>query len=163
MADLDIEEGVHPTGRMSDRLPRMELISRRERHRRWTVEQKREIIAEMLTPGVRATDVARKYEITTGQLYTWRRLLLDGKLDELPIPTPGFVRVDVLAAPRSAEGSTSETTAPRAAEPTFEPATSGGRHGGVMEIELICGTRIRVDADINHEALGRVLRALGRQ
>jgi hypothetical protein len=107
--------------------------------------------------------VARKYEITTGQLYTWRRLLVDGKLDELPIPTPSFVRVDVVATPRPAEGTPPETIAHRVAEPNCEPATSCGRHGGVIEIELICGTRIRVDADINHEALGRVLRALGRQ
>lgn len=164
MADADIEEGVHPTGRMSARLPRMELISRRERHRRWTVEQKREIVAEMLTPGVRATDLARKYEITTGQLYTWRRLLRDGKLDELPVPAPSFVRVGVVAVPRAAEGATSETpAAPRVAEPTCKLATGGWRHGGVIEIELVCGTRIRVDADITHEALGRVLRALGRQ
>jgi transposase len=98
MMNDDVAASARPTGRMSARMQRIELISRRERHRQWTIEQKRTAVEEMLAPGANVSDVARKYEINTGQLYTWRRLMLAGKLGELPAAAPGFVRVDVVGA-----------------------------------------------------------------
>ena len=41
-------ESAHTTGRMSARSRRIEVITRGERRRRWSVEQKREIAAESL-------------------------------------------------------------------------------------------------------------------
>ena len=65
---------------MSARNQRIELITRGERRRRWSVEQKREIAAESLEPGVSPITVARRYGISSGLLYTWRRHLLEGSL-----------------------------------------------------------------------------------
>ena len=39
----------------------MEVITGRERRRRWTAEQKREIAAESLQPGTSPVMVARRY------------------------------------------------------------------------------------------------------
>jgi hypothetical protein len=50
--------------------PRIELITRGERRRRWTVEQKQTIAAQSLAPGASPTEVARQYGISSGQLYT---------------------------------------------------------------------------------------------
>ena len=47
----EIESG-HTTGRMSARRQRIEVITRGERWRRWSIEQKREIAAESLEPNV---------------------------------------------------------------------------------------------------------------
>jgi transposase len=63
-------ESAHTTGRMSARSQRIEVITRGERRRRWSVEQKREIAAESLEPGRSPITVARRYGLSSGQLYT---------------------------------------------------------------------------------------------
>jgi transposase len=163
MMNDDVAESARPTGRMSARMQRTELISRRERHRQWTIEQKRAAVEEMLAPGAKVSDVARKYEINTGQLYTWRRLMLGGKLGELPATAPSFVRVDVVGA--TSQGEHSEPLATRAALQFARPATerTGIQASGMIEIELSCGTRVRVDSGVDSRALGCVLRALARR
>ena len=63
-------ESAHTTDRMSARSQRIEVITRGERRRRWSVEQKREIAAESLEPGISPITVARRYGISSGLLYT---------------------------------------------------------------------------------------------
>ena len=60
------------------------MITRGERRRAWTVEQKREIARESLAPGASVAAVARKHEIPTGLLYTWRKRLQRGELGGEP-------------------------------------------------------------------------------
>jgi transposase len=84
---------------MSARSQRVEVITRGERRRRWSVEQKREIAAESLEAGVSPITVARRYGISSGQLYTWRRHLLEGSLGTSAQPVARFARVDVMATP----------------------------------------------------------------
>ena len=43
----------HKSGHMTARTQRIELITRGERRRRWSIEEKREIVAESLRPGLR--------------------------------------------------------------------------------------------------------------
>src|ERR1700761_4750480 len=69
-------EDAPTTGHKSARSPRVEVITRGERRRVWPPEQKREIVMESLGPALTPTEVARKYAITTGLLYTWRRQVL---------------------------------------------------------------------------------------
>ena len=45
----------------------------------WTPEQKREIVAESLGPELTPSEVARKYAISSGLLYTWRQQILGGQ------------------------------------------------------------------------------------
>ena len=56
-------------GRKSARRPRVELITRSERRRRWSIEQKQGIVAESLRSDTTPTKVARKYAISSGLLY----------------------------------------------------------------------------------------------
>src|SRR5438105_7002775 len=88
-------ESAHMTGRMSARSQRIEVITRGERRRRWPIEQKREIAAESLEPGVSPITVARRYGISSGLLYTWRRHLLEGSLGTAAQPAAKFARVEV--------------------------------------------------------------------
>ena len=92
-------ESTHTTDRMSARSQRIELITRGERRRRWSVEQKREIAAESLEPGISPITVARRYGISSGLLYTWRRHLLEGSLGVTREPAAQFARVEVMAMP----------------------------------------------------------------
>lgn len=70
------DEDTHTIGRKSGRRPRIELITRGERRRTWTPEQKREIVEESLQSGSTPTAVARKHAISSGLLYTWRQQVL---------------------------------------------------------------------------------------
>ena len=56
------------------------MIARGERRRRWTPEQKREIVAESLGPDLMPTEVARKHGVSTGPLYTWRQQVLGRRM-----------------------------------------------------------------------------------
>jgi transposase len=56
-------------------MSRVEVISGRERRRRWNEEQKRAIVAEAFAPGASVSAVARRTDIGTGQIYRWRREL----------------------------------------------------------------------------------------
>src|SRR5436305_14611183 len=79
------------TDRRSARSPRIEVITRGERRRAWALEQKREIVLESLQPDVRPADVARRYGINTGLLYTWRRQIRFGQGD--PLCHPALARL----------------------------------------------------------------------
>ena len=93
---LEFEDAL-TTDRTSGRNRRIEVITGRERRRRWTAEQKREIAAESLQPGVSPMMVARRYGISSGLLYTWRQQLLCGAFGGVADTKPRFVRVDVVA------------------------------------------------------------------
>ena len=123
--------------------PIAEILTQPERRRRWTSEQKLALVAEMLRPGASPTQVARRYGISTGLLYTWRRLARDGELSLVavaPVATE-FVPVEIV---------------PEGPMPRAESAGVG-----VMVIELPGDRRVRVDRDVDADALCRVLMALG--
>ena len=143
------------TDRMIVRSPRIEVITRVERRRRWSVEQKREIAAESLEPGISPITVARRYGISSGLLYRWRRHLLEGSLGVTGQPVAKFARVEVMTMP----------AAPAPAIPPVAPpaAASSGPMNGMIEIALPGGVSVRVDAQVDSGALRRVLAALGRR
>ena len=129
----------------------IELITRGERRRRWTVEQKQTIAAQSLAPGASATEVARQHGIGTGQLYNWRKALLAAQPTAAAVPGR-FACVEVAVA----------RTAPRAAESSLipPPPLTPAQPAGLIEIILTTGTTLRVDAQVDPRALRRVLAAL---
>lgn len=48
------------------------VFSGPQRRRRWSDEQKLQILSEAFTPGACSSEVARRHDISRGQLYTWR-------------------------------------------------------------------------------------------
>ena len=146
-----LDKSGHATGRKSAPITRVEVITRGERRRAWTLEQKREIVAESLGPELSATEVARKYGIRTGQLYTWRQQMLAGPNAVITRAEPRFAEVELtpaLPAPEPASLASGLTTA---APPRPE---------GLIEIVLPSGALVRVDAHVDGRALRRVLSAL---
>ena len=95
---LKPDESAHTTGRKSARSARVEIITRGEGRRSWTVEQKREIVAESLGPDLTPTEVARKHAISSGQLYTWRQQLLGVQTALVTRSAPRFAQVELEAA-----------------------------------------------------------------
>ena len=133
---------------MSTRTERIEVVMRSERRRRWSDADKQRILQETLVPGATVAGVARRHEIGTGQIYTWRRQALAGAVG-------GFVPIrleeDVANSPDNS------TPAPALPAPGSLPSPARG----TIEIELANGTRLRVGGDVDGGALRRVLAALG--
>ena len=79
---------------------RIEVITRGERRRRWSIEEKREIVAESLGPGIGPSEIIHKHGITSGQLYAWRQQLTRRVDGQSARPSASFARVDVVGAER---------------------------------------------------------------
>jgi transposase len=149
------DESAHTTARRSARNSRVEIITRGERRRSWTQEQKREIVAESLGPDLTPTEVARKHAISSGQLYTWRQQLLRMQTALARSP-PRFAEVDRAAAQPSARPI--EPASLEAPPPTAPSAPA--RPEGLIEVVLPRGVVVRIDAHVDSRALRRVLGAL---
>ena len=137
------------------------MITRGERRRRWSIEEKREIVAESLGAGVRPSEIIHKHGITSGQLYAWRQQLTR-RMDGPPThPTAGFARVDVVAGERKVPAPpVTDMPAVASKPPAPVPAVAMLRAKGLIEIVLPGGTSVRVDAHVDDRALRCVLDAL---
>src|SRR4051794_759287 len=105
MTDIDSTEAsapsTHMSAHMSARTQRIEVITRSERRRRWSVEEKQAIVAESLEPSVSIAGIARKHGIGTGQLYGWRHQFLTSR----PGMAASFARVELLSEPHGFPGA----------------------------------------------------------
>lgn len=130
----------HTSGRMTGR---MEIVARVSGRRKWTTEQKLEILRDAFGPGGSVREAIELHEVSSGLLYTWRRQAVAGTLDDLVKPAlPSFAEVHVT-------------------EPPMLPAPSSPT-GGMIGIELPSGIRLSVDGSVDAEALARVLSVLPR-
>ena len=59
----------------------IKVITSVQRRRRWTAEEKREMVEEAEKPGMSISSVARKYAVHPNLLFTWRRLMREGALE----------------------------------------------------------------------------------
>ena len=66
---------------MSSATPtRVEVVTSVQRRRRWTPEQKLEVVKQTNEPGNSVSMVARQFGITAAQLFQWRKAYLQGSL-----------------------------------------------------------------------------------
>ena len=144
MTDIDSTEAAacsdrstDTSDRMSTRPQRIEVITRGERRRRWSLEEKRAIVAESLMPHASMMAIARKHGIGTGQLYGWRHQLLGNRTGD----AASFARVELTNEPRRLAGAVAQPS-------------------GLIDIVLPGGAAVRVDAQVDEQALRRVLAAL---
>src|SRR5579875_924556 len=72
----------------------MEIITGIERRRRWRLEEKLRIVAEVEQAGASFAEVARRHEVSRGLLWNWRRQVRRGEL--VPEPMPTFVPVQIM-------------------------------------------------------------------
>lgn len=148
-------ENARTIGRKSARGHRVDILTGVERRRSWTVEQKRSIVGESLGPQLTPTEVARKYGISTGQLYTWRQHLTRFQGTMVSRAVPRFAPVDLTASVAVAD-ATPEDRPTLGAPPSPPPPHSAG----LIEILLPGGVSLRVDTAVDVAALRRVLDAL---
>jgi len=139
---------------------RVEVRGGPERRRRWRFEDKARLVAQTFEPGVSVCTVARRHGIAPSLLFTWRRQAREGRLGGSE-PAPLFVPVAIAPGPTPSVPAVAPL-APSASEAAA--AHPPRRHRtGLIEIELGGGRRLRVDRDVDAQALRRVLSALGER
>ena len=113
------------------------------RHRR-SDEERRRIVAESFEAGASVSVVARRHDLNTNLLFTWRRRYG--------------------AAGKDSEGSTMFVPAVITSDAPLQAAApmkaAPGSIAGRMEIELPGGCRLIAGNDVDTAVLGRVIRAL---
>ncbi len=130
----------------------VEIITGRERRRRWSLQDKVRLVAETNEPGTMIRAVAARHGVSESLLFTWRRQAREGLLGQVE-ESPVFLPVQTIAPAATAVAL--PDTAPHSA-----PQPRSAAPSGVIEIELGNGQQVRVGSDVNLAALRRVLAAL---
>jgi transposase len=122
-------------------------IFRGQARRRWSDEAKRRLVAETLVAGATVHAVAQRHGVNTSQLFTWRkRFRTEAGLPTAVPVAPAFAAVEVapvLEAPGEAA-----------------PQSDAMMAGGVIEIELPKGRRVRISGRVEPAMVTAALRAL---
>ena len=122
--------------------------------RQHTIEEKLRIVQETHVRGASVATVARRHNVNPNQVFAWRQLSRRGLLD-----------------PSAAQGNPPMLPV-KVGTPTVVPMQEGGstakrarseRTGGVIEIELSNGHRVRVQGAVDANALKRVIGVLVRR
>lgn len=127
------------------------VLSGPERRRRWTTAEKFRIVEESLAPAASVIEIARRHDVHPNLLTVWRRQARQGQLSGETVPA--LVPVEIASAPAPVVMS----------PPQSSPSSPEHRRAGIIEIELGGGCRVRVDRDVDVEALQRVLELLRRR
>ena len=124
---------------------RVEVLTGPGRRRRWSAEDKARIVAEAMAPGAVVSEVARWWQLSSQQVFGWRREAHAGLL-ALPaggavagLPVPDFV--------------------PILAEPAVSAAVPEATSVPAIEVE-IAGAVVRVPSGMDAALLTSVLRAV---
>ncbi len=138
-----------------------------ERRRTRSLDDRKRIVEEALAPGASVAAVARRHGLNANLVFKWIRRSREGWRDRRREPAerpsavaaaeatgPAFVPVRLLEL-----SATPAAPAEVAAKPAREARRTARR--GAMEISLPNGAKVSLDADVDAEALRRVLSALG--
>jgi transposase len=137
---------------------RVEIITGPERRRRWSDEEKLQLVAEACRAGNSVSQVARQRGISASQLFGWRRqalakgLITDHRPEPSAAPALTFAPVEVAEEPLP-DGREDARPARR------RKAT---RTSDTIEIELKSGDRIRVEGCADAGLVARIITALRR-
>jgi transposase len=122
--------------------------------RRWSRAEKQTIVAECEGGASSVSAVARKHNIASSLLFRWRREF--GGVRRPARAKPEFVPVG-LPALRAPEGPALPIASDAAGR---APGKASITTGGLIEIELVGGRRLRIDGSVDAAALRRVIAVL---
>jgi transposase len=137
-------------------LQTIEVVTGKERRRRWSDEEKLRLVAESYEPGSTVAQVARRREVAESCLYTWRKRFAEmAAAAERPLMIPVTVAEDTTA-------SVTTATSARAATEVAPHAMASAPAARAV-ITLTDGTRLEIDAGYPPAALSALLGALRRR
>ena|SRR5579859_156231 len=117
----------------------VEAPSARRRHR--SKQERRQIAEESLQPGISVAVLARRHNVNANQVFHWRKLLREGRLEVKP--------------------TVAQLMPVRIAEIVEDKARGLRQQGGVIQIEL-GRARVRIEGAADPETLRTILEQLGR-
>jgi transposase len=140
-----------------------------ERRRTRSLDERKKIVEEALAPGVSVAAVARRHGLNANLIFKWIRRSREGWRDQRREPAK---EKPVVVAPPGRGGSAfvpvkllelDAASMPPRSDVAAKPArpTRRGARRGAMEISLPNGAKVSLDAEVDAEALRRVLLALG--
>ena len=140
-----------------------------KRRRTRSLDERKRIVEEALARGVSVAAVARRHGLNANLVFKWIRRSREGWLDrrrQLAKDKPVVVAPPEKGGPAFVPVKLIELDAVSALPPSdvaAKPArqTRRGARRGAMEISLLNGAKVSLDADVDAEALRRVLSALG--
>ena len=145
--DNDGPNGGHQHSAEDVEYRRIEVITGRRRRRDWTADEKAEILSASAAPGAVIAKVARRYGVSRGLLWTWRRQAMNDLAAET---APDFV-------PLRIAGEAADSNAIASARPL-----PSGRDQAAGSIEIEIGrARVRVEGAVDPEVLRQVLGLIG--
>jgi transposase len=125
----------------------------------WNVAEKAALLAEIDAEGGKVRLVARRHGISESLVYHWRSARKAAALAMGAPEDVAFIPAGIIAEARSP--SLALLASPCPAEPR-QPTVRAKSKAGSIEIVLVNGNRVTVDAFVDEEALSRVLRAVRR-
>ena len=137
----------------------VEIITGLERRRRWSDEEKLQLVAEACRPGNSVSQVARQRGISASQLFGWRRqalakgLITDNRSVPSVAPALTFSPVEVAEEPAIADARGEVRPARR---------RKAARTSGTIEIALKTGDQVRVEGCADVSLVARIISALRR-
>ncbi len=116
------------------------VFSGPERRRRWSDEERLRILTEAFSSGANVAEVARRNDVSTALIYTWRRKLCEARAEPASpdLSAAGFAEAVMIED----EG---------AARPSTSPA---------IVVDLVRGRRISIFASASPAIVAAALKAL---
>lgn len=120
---------------------RVEVITGKERRRRWSEEEKARLVAESWEPGAVVAHVARRHGVAESCLYTWRKQIAGVRAPARAPELPPMIPVAI--------------EEPEPAPPVPE------RSSAARAVTVLAdGTRLEIDAGYPAEALRTLIATL---
>lgn len=133
------------TGAETVTTERVEIVTRGERRRSYTPEDKTRLLEETATPGARVLEVAQRHGISPSLLHRWRREAEGRPLRKMTRPLPRLV-------PLLVEAPGASSSCPTAA--------TNGAVGATIEVVLRNGRVLRVGAASDVAVVARLAQML---
>ena len=122
----------------------MEILTGAERRRRWSSEEKLQILREASAPGSSVGAVARRHDICRSQIYQWRRAFRSGRLRSESLAVVGFLPVEVCDDNKDEAPAVDETPSPAI----------------IISIELRHGRTLRLPSTLSCHEIRRLVAAV---
>lgn len=119
-------------------MSRVQILSGVQRRRRFSLDEKKKIVAESLAPGASASAIARRHDIAPSLLYVWKKTLVKPERNLIVRPSSEgpFVRV----VPSQADEET---------------------RNGVIRVRTISGVVVEFPGSVDLGHLARFVASLG--
>jgi transposase len=135
-------------------MPQVDIITGQPRHRQWTVEEKPSLLTAAFAPGAVVREIARRANVSTSQLYTWRKQLMPGDRHD----DRGFAQVVTVAGFQPISTTAPATSVP----PGAAPPPMAMHELPAIEIE-VRGNKVRIPGTMPPALASVVVRALARR